>query len=159
MYATATLRGLEPDQLDELAKAHEEQAAVLRAAASRRREELSIRTATKARMDVLDHLPAMVAKFENQGMTRADALTCVALSTGAPAATVALRMRRAEQQARADQRCARDRAVIDLAAAGHSNAEIALRVGLHRDTVARIIRRQINRRPIAKQNKLRTKSN
>ena len=145
MYATATLRGLEPDQLDELAKAHEEQAAVLRAAASRRREELSIRASTKARMKSLDRLPAMVSKFESQGMTRADALACVALSTDAPAATIALRMRRAEKQAKADQKAARDRAVIDLAASGQSNTEIGRRFGLHRDTVARIIQRHFRR--------------
>lgn len=142
MYATATLRGLEPAQLIELAKAHEQQAAALRAAADRRAEETAMHRATKARMDTLDRLPAMVARFERQGMTRGEALACVALSTGAPAGTVAQRMFRAERKAKADQRAARDRAVIDLAATGHNNAEIGRRVGLHRDTVARIVRRQ-----------------
>lgn len=149
MYATATLRGLSPDQLDELARAHEEQAAVLRAAASRRREELAIRDSTKARMKALDKLPAMVSKFESQGMTRADALACVALTTGVQPNTIALRMHRAEKQAKADQRAARDHAVIDLAAAGHSNAEIGRRVSIHRDTVSRIIKRYIRQEKTA----------
>lgn len=143
MYATATLRGLEPAQLIELAKAHEQQAAALRAAAERRAEETAMHRATKARMDTLDRLPAMVARFEGQGMTRGEALACVALSTGVPAGTVAQRMFRAEKKAKADQRAARERAVMSLATSGHGNAEIARRVGVHPGTVARIVQRQI----------------
>ena len=82
-------------------------------------------------------------------MSRADAIACAAFNTDVPAATIALRMHRAEKQAKADQREARDRAVIDLAAAGHSNAEIGRRVGLHRDSGARIVQRQIRSRSIA----------
>lgn len=51
-----------------------------------------------------------------------------------------------EELAKASQRAARDRAVTDLSAEGHSNAEINRRIGLHRDAVARIVQRQLRRR-------------
>ena len=105
---------------------------------------------TRARAEALDRLPALVAELETQqGMSRADAVAWAAFNTDVPPATVALRMHRAEKQAKADQKAARDRAVIDLAAAGHSNAEIGRRVGLHRDTVSRIVQRQFRRGQLA----------
>lgn len=145
MYATETIRGLGPDQLIELALAHERQAAVLRAAAAVRAEEIGMHRATQARFDKLDGAPALVAKFESQGMDRSTAITCTALQLDAPCATVAARVATREKQARA----ARQGEVIRLAVDGHSNSEIARRVGVHPDTVTRIVKRKLRQVPQA----------
>ena len=145
MYATATLRGLEPDQLVELAKAHEQQAAVLRAAAARRAEEIGMARATRAHFDKLAAAPALVDKYERQGTDRATAVACTALQLDVPGATVSaylLKRQRVEKERRRGDRVG---AVMQLASDGHSNAEIALRVGAHPGTVARIVQRQMRR--------------
>lgn len=142
MYAATTLRGLAPDQLLELASAHEAQAAALRAAAVVRAQEIARREASARTLDEIAALPALGAQFERQGMTRADALTAAALCAGVNAATIASQMVRADRQARANQRKARDGRVLDLARAGRSNAEISRCFGIHRDTVSRITQTQ-----------------
>ena len=142
MYATATLRGLEPDQLLELAEAHERQAAVLRAAATRRTEEIDMHRATKAHFEKLAGAPALVDQYEREGVDRATAISVTAFRLDVPAATVSTYLRKREKQRKTD----RDGEVVRLICEGHSNAEIARRVGVHPGTVARIVQRRLTRR-------------
>lgn len=149
MYATATLRGLEPDQLVELAKAHEQQAAVLRAAAARRAEEIGMARATRAHFDTLAAAPALVDKYERQGSDRATAIACTALQLDVPGATVAAYLLKRERVKQERRKGDCEGTVMQLVSDGHSNAEIARRVGAHPGTVARIVQRLIRHRQMA----------
>ncbi len=142
MYPTSILRGLRPEELRLLAQAHDDQAEALRAAASRRGDEITRAAAAQKLVAYLHSLPDLVAA-RAQSMPEDAAIRMVSRETGVPLETVAAHWRHAKKRIAEEARERRNREIMRLAARGWTNSAIGARLDLHPSTVARIIQRAL----------------
>lgn len=82
-----------------------------------------------------------------RGVDVETAITAIAVQEGVLIETVRYYYEKELRVRKRDERCRRDRDIMRLAARGWTNARIAARVGLHPDSVSRIVQRTLRATP------------
>lgn len=139
------LAALDADALDRLADYFGSIAEEARERACKLRERRAAEERIRRQLGIIRTLPDLVSCHQATGMTADAAIRAAAQEAGVPVETVELWVARERRNRIEAERRRRQTEVMRLAARGWSNAAIAAEVGLHRNSVSRIVQRQLRR--------------
>lgn len=134
-----------PDRIDELAALAQAVRELERAASVLRRQMHDHQSKLARKRDARDRIESFkkagraALRLERDGIELGTAALRVSQAQGIPVETVALWQERARRGGTAQERAARNREVLRLAARGWTNAKLARRFGLSERTITRIV--------------------